>query len=105
MKLSEIYQGRLELAKRWELAANRANGYEEKLYRRENGLQFQMDASAIAHCLALWGDQDIEQLDIAALWREMENISWQYHNPWHLGLTIVRKELTSANACCSTSGA
>ncbi|MGA3983699.1 hypothetical protein ACI2VH_06010 [Ralstonia nicotianae] len=95
MKLGEIYRSRLELAKQWGLAAEAAQGYEEKLHCRQNALQLQEDASAIAHCIASWGDQEVERLDVDALWYGAAAMPGQYHNPWHLGLSIVQEELAS----------
>ena len=94
MKLTEIYQTKLELAKQWGLAGDAAQEYQERLRCMQNVLQHQEDASAIAHCIARWGDQGIERLDVEALWREAATLPWQYHNPWHVGLILVQKTVT-----------
>jgi hypothetical protein len=95
MKLSDIYRKKVELAKQWGIAADSAQGYEGKLQCRENALDLQADASAIAHCIANWGDQEVEQLDIGTLRGETDEGPWQHHNPWHRGLSIMQDELAS----------
>jgi hypothetical protein len=96
MTLSDIYRNKVELANQSRFAADIEQNYEEKLQRRENTLHLQGDANAIAHCIAMWGDLEVERLDCAALWAETKKISWQYHNPWHRGLTIVCQEYNSS---------
>ncbi|QQC63160.1 hypothetical protein [Paraburkholderia ginsengisoli] len=95
MKLGDIYRKKVELAKQWGIAADTAQDYEGKLRCRANALDLQADASAIAHCMANWGDQEVELLDIATLWGETAEEPWQHHNPWHRGLSIMQDELAS----------
>jgi hypothetical protein len=95
MTLSDIYLCKIKQAGELVLAAKTAQSYEETLVRKEAALECQGDASAIAHCIASWGDLEVKQLDFAALWAEVNKIPWQHHNPWQLGLNLLREELAT----------
>ncbi len=96
MKLSELYHQKLELLDRFLQKAHSTQDVAARTSFRELASGFQGQAGLIAHCLAYYGDQTIEDMSLQELLEKSELHPCEGENPWTRGLRMIQREFTSA---------
>jgi len=95
MKISDIYLKKLEDAKPFLAKARNTQDYGARDSFESRALGYQCQAGHLAHCIARFGDQHIETMDIPKLLAQVENMNCAYENPWLRGLRVIERELAS----------
>ncbi|TDR45706.1 hypothetical protein DFR29_104134 [Tahibacter aquaticus] len=90
MNASDVYKAKLEEASRLEGRLAKATG-EDRRERLSDGIdEAELDAENVAHCVALWGDIDLERADFDALLKEVEGKSLGGCQRWRFGVEVLR---------------
>lgn len=58
----------------------------------ETALTYERQAGWIAHCIAMFGNLSIAEIDVADLIKQVEEIPCQFGNPWVFGLKMIAKK-------------
>lgn len=91
MTLREIYKLYLE---RMGNFLDQASAVEDPVARGELNMQAydaQNNASDLAHCIAMFGDQDLDGADFPALRQRIEKAPWGAGSPWRQGLNLAQR--------------
>jgi hypothetical protein len=62
---------------------------------RSQALACQTRAGQIAHCIALFGNQQLDDLNVPELLKQVEDKSCIQHNPWTRGLDVIEREIAT----------
>lgn len=94
MKLSDVYREELERAAMWETSRAGKTPQVDMRFSEES-----WDCAAIAenlaHCIAAFGDLDVDNIDVEALRRASERRFFPGRNPWVRGLSFLKKRAAS----------
>lgn len=97
-RIGDFYRLRLEQAFAIRLEASQTKCMGTRSTLREHAWRLERDASNLAHCLAKFGDLDLEQLDIGALRAETQSATCMGTNPWARGLALLEGVMQGASS-------
>jgi hypothetical protein len=90
MNASDVYNAKLDQASRLQGRLDKATG-EDRRERLSDGIdEAERDAEHVAHCVALWGDIDLERADFDALLKEAAGKSLGGCQRWRFGVEVLR---------------
>lgn len=95
MTLRELYCRYVELIDFFLQKANATANWEVRDSFRRKALDCQNRAGHIAHCIALFGDKSIEDIDFSDLKKQVEDKACTLENPWMRGISALQLEITS----------
>ena len=102
MKLSELYSREMNRSSELIQQADEQSEYFEGQCLRSVAQSHELAATDLAHCIARWGDAEIADLNLAALWADASSVNWICHNHWQMGLRhVIRSQgwLNYAHLC------
>ncbi len=95
--IGDLYRLKLLQAKNFRhLAKDRLLLDEVRIQLRANACALESYASALAHCIAWFGDGELKDYVSQERMNEVAALTWQARNPWMEGLSAI--ELESAKA-------
>ena len=97
-RIGDFYRLRLEQAFAIRLEASQTKCMDTRSTLRENAWRLERDAANLAHCLAKFGNLDLEQLDIGALRAEIQSATCMGTNPWARGLALLEGGMQGASS-------
>lgn len=101
-KVSDIYRQKLEQAAMWmEKFEDRTQTTVVRDHFRDRAFALESDAESLAHCIARFGDFELDGADLGSKKAEIEGLTCCNRNPWAWGL----EELEKAKQELATPGA
>lgn len=90
--VSDVYREKLEKAAMWRRKfKDRTQTTLIRDHFRDRAFALESDADVLAHCIARFGDFEIEGADLEAKQKEIEGLSCCNRNPWAWGLAVIEK--------------
>lgn len=93
MKLSTIYKKHVDLIGVFLEKSAAAANFSTKDSLKEAASSHQIVAGNIAHCIALYGDVNVDKEELAKLVDSAINLPCVYANPWTRGLYAILKDV------------
>ena len=98
MRLSDLYKKCLAQAEDSERESDSSMAYESMDAIRCRTSELDSYAGWLAHCIALFGDQEIAEVDIDRLQAQVEGWACGGENPWYRGLRYLRRLTATSSA-------
>lgn len=90
-RIGDFYRLKLAQALATRSKASQTKNLEARDTLRENAWKLERDASNLAHCLAKFGDLNLNELDLKTLFAEIQSATCMGTNPWARGLALIEK--------------
>lgn len=93
-KVSDLYRAKLEQAAMWMLKfEDRTQTNAIRDHFRDRAFSLESDAEVLAHCIARFGDFEIEGADLGSKRAEIHGLRCCNRNPWAWGLSVLEKSI------------
>lgn len=92
MNLFDLYKKNIEASAFFMQKAKNTQDWEARHSFNVTALTYEEQAGWIAHCIAMFGNLMLNEIDVVELNKQVEEIPCQRGNPWIFGLKMVAKK-------------